>query len=116
MTGELVGGSQEKGAIFRIAGAIEAQEGEFVAGGGHGGRRALQEVFDRDVQRFGDSGDVTAELAGAVGLPLGDGAAGDATGQSEVVLCEAAGAAEGADAGADRFWLVFHAHKLREIY
>ncbi len=99
--GEFVGCAQEEGAVFGVAGLVEAEHGQFVAGGGGGGVGALDEMFDGGAEGIGDSGDVAAELAGAVGFPLGDGAAADVAGGGEIILCHAAGAAEGADACAD---------------
>ncbi len=96
-----MGGAQEEGAIVGVAGLVEAEHGEFVAGGGGGGIGALDEMFDGGTEGIGDSGDVAAELAGAVGFPLGDGAAADIAGGGEIILSHAAGAAQGADSGAD---------------
>ncbi len=94
MAGELVGGAQEEGAVFRVAGLVEAEHGKLVAGGASRLLGALEQVFHRRAQRGGDAGDVTAELAGAVRLPLGDRAAADAARCGQFVLCEAPGAPE----------------------
>ncbi len=99
--GEFVGGAQEEGAVFGVAGLVEAEHGEFVAGGGRGWVGALDEMFDGGAEGIGDAGDVAAQLAGTVGFPLGDGAAADVAGGGELILSHAAGAAEGADSGAD---------------
>lgn len=99
--GELVGGTEEEGPVVRLAGAVETEHGELVAGGRGWLGGALQQVLDGGVEGFGDPGDVAAQLAGAVGFPLGDGTATDAAGGGEVILGEATGASESADAAAD---------------
>ena len=95
---QFVGGAEQEGAVFRVAGLVETEHSEFVAGGGGA---AVEEMLDGAAESVGDSADVLAELAGAVGFPLGDGAAADVAGGGKVLLGEAAGAAEFADAGAD---------------
>jgi hypothetical protein len=108
---QFVGCSEEEGAVFRVAGLVEAEHGEFVAGGGG---VAVEEMFDRDAEGVGDAADVFAELAGAVGFPLGDGAAADVAGGGELELGEAAGAAEFADARADGRGGGVHGGSMRE--
>ena len=97
--------SQQESAVFGVAGLVEAEHGQLVAGGGSA---AVENMFDRGAEGVGDAADVFAELAGAVGFPLGDGAAADVAGGGELVLREAVGAAEFFDAGADRVGLGFH--------
>jgi hypothetical protein len=55
-----------------------------------------------------------SEMAGAVGFPLGDGAAADVAGGGELELGEAAGAAEFADARADGRGGGVHGGSMRE--
>jgi len=107
-----VGGSQEEGTIFRIAGLVEAEHGKLVASGR---TVTVEEMFDRGAERIGDAADVATELAGTIGLPLGNGAAADLAGGREFILREAPGAAQGANAGADG-WLMFHGDSMGEAY
>jgi len=62
-------------------------------------------MLHRGGQGVCDAGDIAAELAGAVGFPLSDGAAADVAGSGQLVLRHAAGETEGADAKADGFGL-----------
>ncbi len=105
---ELVGGAQEEGAVLRITGLIETKHGKLVARGRAG---AVQQVFNRSAKGIGNAADVAAELAGAIGLPLSDGAAADLAGGCKFILSEAPGAPQGTDAGADRR-LILHANTM----
>ncbi len=102
LSGELASGAEEEGPILGVAVAVEAQDRHFIAGEAGVQTLAVEEVFDGDVERAGDARDVAAELAGAIGLPLGDGAAADIAGGGELILGESAGEPAGADSGADR--------------
>ncbi len=93
-----MGGAEEEGAVFGVAGLIEAKHGQFVAGGGGA---AVQQVLDGAAEGVGDAADIFAELAGAVGFPLRDCAAADIAGGGEGILGEASRAPELAYAGAD---------------
>jgi hypothetical protein len=68
------------------------------------GPLALQNVFDGGGQCVGDAGYVAAQLAGAIGFPLGDGAAANVAGDGQLILRHPSIEAEGADSGADCFW------------
>ncbi len=63
---------------------------------------AVEEKLDGRVERLGNSRDVAAQLASAVGLPLGDGAAAHAACQGEAILGHVTLIAQDADALADR--------------
>ena len=68
-------------------------------------------MLDGGVQRVRDAGDVAAELAGAVRLPLCDRTSADAACGREIILGEAAGAAKGAYACADGWHDIRHGVK-----
>ncbi len=108
---QFVGGSQQKCLIFWVAGLIEAEHCQLVA---CGLVAAMQQIFDRGAEGVRDATDIAAQLAGAVGLPLGDGASADITSGCQFILGETACAAESADACADG-WLVFHQESMSEM-
>jgi hypothetical protein len=62
---------------------------------------ALQEVFDRCGERFGDSGYIAAELPSAVGLPLRNRASANVTRVSQIFLRHALIAPQGSNSRAD---------------
>ena len=68
--GELVGGAQQKGPVLGVAGSVEPDHGKLVARRCGHRIAALQQMFDRCVQRSRYTADVAAELAGPVRLPL----------------------------------------------
>ncbi len=86
--------TQEEGSIFRVTGPVEAQHGQFVTSLRY---TAVQEIFDRGAERIRDAADVAAELAGAIGFPLSDGAAADLAGRGQLILSEATCAAQSTD-------------------
>ncbi len=102
--------TQQEGAILGVAGLIEPEHGEFVAGGSGA---AVEEVLDGAAEGVGDAADVVAQLAGAVGFPLGYGAAAYFAGGGELILGEAAGAPQLADAHADGGERLVHRASMR---
>ncbi len=113
LPGQFMGCTQKKGSVLRIAGLIQPEHCQFVASGRGA---AVEEMLDGAAEGVGDSADVFAELAGAVGFPLGDGATADIAGGGEFELREAAGAAEFTNAQADGGGAVVHAASMRELF
>ncbi len=109
---QFMGGTEKKSAVLRVAGLVEPEHCQFVAGGRGA---AVEEMLDGAAEGVGDSADVFAELAGAVGFPLGDGATADIAGGGEFELREAAGAAEFTNAQADGGGAIVHGASMREL-
>jgi hypothetical protein len=102
--GEAAGEKEQDLAIGVAEVAIEAQERDLVAGGGtaRGVRAgAIEQEVHADFERIGDAAQMRGVLPRARGLPLRDGAAGDADGLRELLLRPSARAADFGDAGAE---------------
>ena len=101
VTGELVGCAKEEGTVFRVAGLVEPQHGEDIAGGPGNRLVALEEMLDRGIERGRDPRDIAAELTRPVCFPLSNGAAADLACDCKLILSQAAGAAQSPDTRAD---------------
>ena len=113
-------GAQQEAAVFGVAGAIEAEQCQFVTGELALRASALEQEFHRGAEGAGDAGEVAAQLAGAIGFPLGDGAAADIELGGQLILGKATGEAQAAYAGADCFGRggrggVWHDPILRQV-
>lgn len=118
---EADGGADQQGAVIGRAVAVGTQQCHFVAKQRQwraaGFRLTGEQVGRAGAEEAGDARQVAADLAGAAGLPLGDGAPGDADGARQLVLGEALGEAGGADAGAELGgWWIGHANDIGEEF
>ncbi len=98
---QFAGGAQEEAAVLGGAFAVEAEHGEFVTGEVAVTGGAIQQIGNGGGECGGDAADIAAQLAGAVGFPLRDRASADLAEGGELILGEAPGLAELADAAAD---------------
>jgi hypothetical protein len=108
-----MGRAQQEGAIFGIAGLVEAEHGELVAGGGGA---AVQEMLDRAAEGIGNAADIFPELTRAIGFPLGDSAAAHVAGGGQGILGESSGATQFTNPHAYAGGRLFHGVSMGEYF
>jgi hypothetical protein len=92
----------QQAAIFRRAGTIKANQGQFIAL--QRSRFAGDEISQRRIKHFGNSFHIVANLSGTVGFPLRDSGTGNTQFGGKFVLGEVGGEPKGSNTSTNGFW------------